>query len=208
MSKEKIMTPTKKKIVAMAVIMCITSATFFCSTLAYFTDALSSGGSMIYTGTTSAELIDNTVLEGNVPVAPGTPIRIMPGYKVSKTVTAKNTGTLPVYVRVKLTPEVVLAENARGRESEIDLSLISYDIDTANWVYENGYYYYKMPLTGGNQAPDLFTTVTFSEQMGNLYKDSRINFTVRIEIVQVSGNGTSALTAKGWAEPTSQGGGV
>lgn len=208
MSSGKIMTNTKKKVIAIAVIMCITSATFLCSTFAYFSDGLSSGGSIIYTGTTSAELIDNTVLEGNVPVQPGTPIKIMPGYKISKTVTAKNTGTLPVYVRISLTPEVILAENARGRESEVDLSLISYDIDTANWVYENGYYYYKIPLTGGNQAPDLFTTVTFSEQMGNLYKDSRINFTVRIEIVQASGNGNSALTATGWAEPTSEGGSV
>ena len=42
--------------------------------------------------------------------------------------------------------------------------------------------------------------------MGNLYKDGNILFTVRVEIVQASGNGSNAMSAVGWIEPTSEGG--
>ena len=200
------MTNLKKKVIAMSIIMSITAASFLCSTLAYFSDSSSSYGSQIYSGSSSAELIDNTVLEGGITVDPSTPIKIMPGYQISKSVTAKNTGTLPIYVRVSLTPSITLSETARGRENEIDLSLISYDIDENNWEYRDGYYYYILPLTSGSQAPDLFTKVTFSEDMGNLYKDSLIKFKVRIEIVQASGNGASAFDAAGWATPVETGG--
>ena len=199
------MNATKRKVIIMGIIMCVTAATFLCSTFAYFSDSLTSGGSVIYTGTTSAVIIDNTVLNGE-QIPANTPIRIMPGQTVSKSVTAKNTGTLPVYVRIKLNSDITLSGNAVGRETEIDTSLISYDIDTEHWTYSNGYYYYNFPLTAGKQSPDLFTQVKFSEKMDNLYKDGNILFTVRVEIVQASGNGSNAMSAVGWIEPTSEGG--
>ena len=201
------MNANKRKVIITGIIMCVTAATFLCSTYAYFSDSLSTGGSVIYAGTTSAVIIDNTVLNGE-QIPAGTPIRIMPGQTVNKSVTAKNTGTLPIYVRIKLNSDITLSGNAVGREAEIDNSLVSFDFDTLNWQYSNGYYYYKFPLTAGKQSPDLFTTVKFSEKMGNLYKDGNILLTVRVEIVQASGNGTDATSAVGWAEPSAEGGGV
>ena len=200
------MTNTKKKIIAMAIIMCITATSFLFSTLAYFSDSESSYGTIIYTGTASAEIIDKTILDGGTEVPEGEAIPIMPGYVVSKTVQAKNTGTLPVYVRISLTPEVILPEESRGRESEIDLGLIGCNIDVANWTYKDGYYHYNYPLTSGNTTPSLFTEVTFSNQMDNLYRESTIKFNIRIEIVQASGNGETALDAKGWSTPNTEGG--
>ena len=200
------MTNTKKKMLAMAIIMCITATSFLFTTLAYFTDGESSYGTMIYTGTASVEIIDKTVLDGGTEVPAGEAIRIMPGYVVSKTVTAKNTGTLPVYVRISLTPEVILSEAEKGRESEIDLSLISCNIDTENWLYKDGYYHYCMPLTSGNQTPSLFTELTLSNKMDNLYSESTIKFKIRTEIVQASGNGVTVLEAQGWSTPTNEGG--
>ena len=201
------MNANKRKVIITGIIMCVTAATFLCSTYAYFSDSLTSGGNTIYSGTTSAVIIDDTVLNGE-SVPAGTPIRIMPGQTVSKSVTAKNTGTLPVYVRIRISSEITLSDSARGREAEIDTSLVSCDIDTLNWQYHEGYYYSKLPLTAGNQSPDLFTTVKFSENMGNLYKDSSIIFNVRVEIVQASGNGSDVMSAVGWAEPSAEGGGV
>ena len=40
--------------------------------------------------------------------------------------------------------------------------------------------------------------------MGNLYKDSKINLKVRIEVVQASSNGESVFDAVGW--PSENGG--
>ena len=202
------MSATKKKIIATCVVMIITVVTFIYSTFAYFTDSAANNYNTITAGSTSVQLVDVTYPYGSDdPVAPGTPIRIFPGYEVKKTVTARNSGKLPMYVRVKLTPEITLANTARGKEAEIDTSLVSYDIDEVNWtLHTDGYYYYNHARTTDQEAPPLFTKVKFSESMGNLYKDSTITFTVRIQVVQANGNSDSAIEAYGWSEPLVQGG--
>ena len=202
------MNATKKKIIAACVVMIITVVTFICSTLAYFTDSVAAGYNTITAGSTSVQLVDVTYQYGSDDlVAPGTPIKIFPGYEIRKTVTARNSGKLPMYVRVKLTPEITLANVARGREAEIDTSLVSYDIDELNWtLHTDGYYYYNHALTTDQEAPPLFTKVKFSESMGNLYKDSTITFTVLIQVVQANGNDSSAIEAHSWFEPLVQGG--
>ena len=203
------MTKTKKKILVMCIALTVTVLSFFCGTLAYFTDFATAHQSKIATGITSVEIIDVTEPdESGTAVPPGTPIRIMPGYQVGKTVSTKNTGNLPLYIRVQLSPEITLAENARGRETEIDLSLVSYDINLADWMEHEGYYYYRTSLAGGAEAVPLFTKVIFSEEMGNLYKDSTILLKVRVEVVQANSNADSAIDAYGWSEPAAEGGGV
>ena len=57
----------------------------------------------------------------------------------------------------------------------------------------------------------LLSSVTFSKQMGNLYKDSRISVTVNMEIVQSNNNGATVFDATGWpvqAPTLEEGGGV
>lgn len=197
------MTNTKKKIIITCAVMIVTVCTFAFSTLAFFSDSESSNYGTIASGKASVEIIDITYPFGsNVAVEPGAAIKVMPGYEISKTVTARNTGTLPLYVRVKLDMDIVLAENARGREAEIDLSLVSCNINEEQWeLLDDGYYYYRSALTVGSEATPLFTAVKFHEEMGNLYKDSTVNFKVRMEIVQANNNGASAKEAQGWSEP-------
>lgn len=202
------MTATKKKIVATCVVMILTVLTFVGSTLAYFTDNTDSRYNKIATGGAAVALLDTTYPFGSdVAITPGTPIKIFPGYEIKKTVTARNDGDIPMYVRIKLTPEITLASNARGREAEIDTSLLSYDIDEASWtLHTDGYYYYNTALSAGKEASPLMTKVKFSEAMGNLYKDSTIKFTVRIQVVQSIGNAASPIEAKNWAAPSLKGG--
>ena len=201
------MTTTKKKIIATCITLTVTVLSFFYSTLAYFTDSAASRNDMIATGQAAVELIDVTYAYGSgTLVPPGTAIRIMPGQQVSKTLTAKNTGSIPLYVRVHLSPDITLANNARGREAEIDLSLVSYDINLTDWVEHDGYYYYRKPLVGGTEAVPLFTKVIFSEEMGNLYKDSTIYVKTRIEVVQANNNADNPIDAYGWSELPVKGG--
>ena len=203
------MTKTKKKIIATCITLTITVLSFFYSTLAYFTDSESSRYGTIATGQASVEVVDVTYPYGsNIAVPPGTAIRIMPGHEISKTLTTKNTGTLPLYVRVQLHSDITLAQHAQGAESQIDLSLVGYDINLVNWVEHDGYYYYRTPLLGGTEAVPLFTKVIFSEQMGNMYKDSTINFDARIEVVQANNNADNAIDAYGWSELPARGGDV
>ena len=202
------MTNTKKKILIMCAVMIVISASFVFSTLAYFSDSSAQKFSLMASGTTKVELVDITYPYGsNLPVDPSAAIRILPGYEISKTVSARNTGTLPLYIRVKLESDITLADVARGREGEIDLSLVSYDINEEYWVYYEGYYYYRSALTGGTEATPLMTKVMFDKEMGNLYKDSTITFKLRMEVVQANNNGAGAIDAIGWSELSPEEGG-
>ena len=202
------MTNTKKKILIMCSVMIVMTVSFVFSTLAYFTDTSSFNYSMIASGTAKVELVDVTYPYGSsIPVDPSAAIRILPGYEISKTVSARNTGSLPLYVRVKLDSDITLAESAQGREDEIDLSLVSFDINNEYWVYHEGYYYYRSALTGGTEATPLLTKVIFDKNMGNLYKDSTIKFTLRMETVQANNNGAGAINAYGWSELSLEEGG-
>ena len=202
------MTNTKKKILIMCAVMIVISASFVFSTLAYFTDTSSFKYSLMASGTAKVEVVDITYPYGsNVPVDPGTAVRILPGYEISKTISARNMGSLPLYIRVKLESDITLADAARGREGEIDLSLVSYDINEEYWVYYEGYYYYRTALTGGTEATPLMTKVMFDKEMGNLYKDSTITFKLRMETVQANNNGAGVIDAVGWSELSPEEGG-
>ena len=132
------MTKTKKKIIASCVTLAITVLSFFCGTLAYFTDSASAQYGTIATGKAAAEIIDVTYPYGsNVAVPPGTAIRIMPGYRISKTMTVKNTGTLPLYVRVQMHSDITLAQNAQGAESQIDPSLVGSNLGKTTCVFQS-----------------------------------------------------------------------
>ena len=198
----------KKKILVTCCVMVLTVVSFVFGTIAYFTDTKVTRLGSISTGFSEVEIIDVTYPYGsNIPVQPDAAIKILPGYEISKTVTARNKGTLSLYVRVKLESSITLAENARGRENEIDTSLVSYDINNEYWVFHEGYYYYTIPLESGTEATPLFTKVIFDEEMGNLYKDSTIRFNVRMETVQVNNNSTNVTEAYGWSTFDVQGGG-
>lgn len=202
------MTNTKKKILIMCAVMIVTAASFVFSTIAYFTDSSAFNFSLMGSGTTDVEIVDITYPYGsNIPVDPSAPIRVLPGYEISKIVSVRNTGTLPLYVRVKLESDITLAEAYSDRANEIDLALVKYDINKEYWTYYEGYYYYLLPLTAGMEATPLMTKVIFDKSMGNMYKDSTITFKLRMETVQANNNGAGAIYATGWSTVSPEEGG-
>lgn len=203
------MLSTKAKIVAICITMAVTVVSFVCSTLAYFTDSATASGGMIAAGRAEVEIVDITYPYGSdVSVGADDPIDIMPGYEISKKLVVRNIGDLPLYIRVRIQSEITLADAARGREAEIDPSLVGYDINTEHWEYRDGYYYYRSVLGHGNESISPFTKVSFSERMGNLYKDSTIRFNLRVEVVQANNNGTNVFDAVGWSDASTYEGGI
>ena len=192
------MSSAKFKLIAIIAAFVLTLASFIHMTVAYFVDTVVSPNGYIATGTADVELVSSSSVSGGVEMPDGS-VRIMPGQTVEKTVSAKNTGTLPLYVRVKVTPEIVLADAYTAHTNEIDLSLIAFNFDEDNWLLKDGYYHYADALTGGEATSDLFSKITFSKDMGNIYKDGKMYVTVRIEVVQANDNGADVLQATGWA---------
>ena len=193
------MNRTKKKVVLTAALFLVTVLTFTFSTMAYFSDSVTAMGGGIKTGDASVHVIDTMDAS---ELLPDGSMWIMPGYQVARSVAVKNVGTLPVYVRVRVSSVIALAEAMQGRENEIDPSLVKLDINTEYWLLQGDYYYHRYPVLGGNTTMPLFTTVTFDKLMGNLYKDSSIQLEFTTHAVQANNNGTSFLDAAGWPEET------
>lgn len=123
----------------------------------------------------------------------------MPGMDVSKIVTVKNTGDSDAYIRVKLDKTIKLSEMIElPGDNGPDMSLVTYDINTADWTERDGYYYYNKVLAAGEETTPLITKVSFSKDMGNLYQNSTVKIDVTAYATQVANNGATALEAAGW----------
>lgn len=185
----------KRKALAVAGIICCLSI-LTAGTLAYYT-AEDRAHNVIKTGNIDVELVETTDQKDN----DGTPLPfedvegVMPGAEISKIVQVKNTGANPAYVRVSVEKTIELAKEANG---EVDPDLIGLDYDIENWTEQDDYFYYKKALEPGTTTEPLFTKVSFSGDMDNLYKDSKITVDVQVYAVQSENNGSDVLKAVGW----------
>lgn len=121
---------------------------------------------------------------------------VMPGKEVEKIVSVTNTGSGDAWVRIGLEKAINLAE---GKAGEVDTNLISIQFDDSKWIAgEDGYYYYNEPLKPGITTDDLFKSVIFSPDMGNLYQGSTATIKVEAQAVQWKNNGDTVMDAEGW----------
>ena len=160
-------------------------------TLAYFTGE-KVAHNVITSGSVDIELVEKTADGSDFVDVDG----VMPGEEISKIPYVTNRGA-DAWVRMKLDMKMELAG-----EGQADLSLVKLDLNTADWTEKDGYYYYNKALKAGESTTPLFTTVSYDVDMGNLYQNSKLILDVSAQATQVANNGTSALTAAGWPEPT------
>ena len=182
----------------------ITIVLFSAQTYAYFTSSVASENNEIVSGNLDIELIEmkNT---GTGETAYVNPVQIMPATSVSKIVKVKNTGNLPVYIRIKIEKSINKPESSLPANWE-ELFSCDFDLDDVStpdemegfWTYQDGYYYYNLPLEPGTATVPLFENVFFSAEMGNEFANSQIFFTVRCEATQSNGNADTAMEAVGW----------
>lgn len=186
----------KKFLACVLLLICMSFAVN--GTLAYFTGE-KVAHNVITSGNIDIELEEKTAEGKDFENVDG----VMPGQAVSKIVYITNTGANDAWVRIKLDKAVKLAGGG-----EADLKLITLDLNTENWTKEGDYYYYvgnpenKGVLAPGKSTEPLFTKVTFSGEMGNIYQNSETSLGVSAQATQVANNGDSALTAAGWPVPT------
>ena len=184
----------KKKLFVIAVlVICLATAAY--GTSAYFTHN-QTATNVITSGSIKIELQEwSDTGDGLVP---SEDIEgVLPGAKVSKIVQVKNIGGQAAWVRVSADRAIHLAE---GVDGEVDLSLISCDLNTAYWTEKDGFYYYNTALQPNEVSEPLFTKVIFSETMSNMYQNSKAVIDVTAQATQVANNGTCALDAAGWPE--------
>lgn len=103
-----------------------------------------------------------------------------PGDTTNKKVSVKSTGSKKTYVRVLLTPEWV-DSNLSVENVELILA------DNTDWVFDNGYYYYKHILEKGEVTSLLLEKVhLIGSETGNDYQGATLRINVAAEAVQAS----------------------
>ena len=184
----------KKKCLMCAVIAILLSIVAY-GTTAYFSHE-DTATNVITTGDIKIELQEWAIPDGGGDRIPFEDvIDVQPGMVVSKIVQVKNIGGQDAWVRIALDKAITLAD---GVEGKVDLSLISYDLNTKYWTEQDGYYYYNTILKADKITEPLFTRVIFSADMDNLYQHSKAVINVNAQATQVIHNGETVLEANGW----------
>lgn len=157
-------------------------------TFAFFT-AETTTNNAVTTASLTFEIHEHTADGGEYPAAP---LTVMPGDRVQKTVTIENTGTRPMYLRVKITP-------ATDDPALSAAGCILPAINTADWVAYGDYYYYKTALQAGDFTAPLFTEIHFpGDAITNAYLGRQFTLDVAVDAVQSDHNGTAPTEAAGW----------
>ncbi len=183
----------KLKILVIALIVCCLGISA-AGSLAYFT-ASEQAHNVITTGNIDIELKETAIGEDGAERPFHDVEGLAPGSEESKIVKVVNTGSNEAWVRVSVDTTVALSDGAAGT---VDPSVISFDINEEHWTEKDGFYYYNQILKPGETSEPLFTTVTFSKDMGNEYKNSTISVNVSASAVQSDNNGQKVLDAVGW----------
>ena len=186
----------KQKLLTLSAVIIVVALSAYGS-VAYFT-AEDTARNVITAGKVKIELQEKMLTpDGEKTVPFEDQLGVMPGSEVSKIVEVKNTGGQDAWVRVSVNKAIELAE---GVEDEVDLSLISFDLNTDYWTEKDGFYYYTAKLAPGHTTEPLFTAVTFAKTMSNQYQNSKAILTVNAYATQTVHNGNTALEAAGWPE--------
>ena len=122
---------------------------------------------------------------------------VLPGQTAEKIVTIRNDAEkcwLRVRVDVTVTP--------KPDDGSDPAQLIVPNIDPALWRYENGYYYYHIPLETGATAA-MFDTVLFAPTIGNAYAGSQAKMIITAEATQYKNN--ESMSPASWPAGTEGG---
>ena len=158
-------------------------------TLAYYT-TVGKATNVVTSGDIQLKIHEKTA-DGSTFPTEG--IYIIPGDIVSKQVYVENICGHPFYLRVKLvsgsTSEALSAEDC-----------LKMNIDTQNWTYQDGFYYFNRILQPGETTPALFTQVEIvGSKVDQTHIGSTLSLTVNAYAVQSENNPADhPWDASGW----------
>lgn len=157
--------------------------------LAYYTK-LGVATNVITTDGVQLEIIEKTADGSDFP-AEG--VSVIPGDIVSKRVSVANVCTQPFYLRLQLV-------SSSTNETLTPEECMKMDIDTVNWTYVDGYYYYNEILNPAEMTTPLFTQVEIvGEKVDRTHATSVLSLTVNAYAVQSANNPAEhPWDASGW----------
>ena len=169
----------KKKILVLAVSVCLVAILAIGGTLAYFTDEEEA------TNTFTVGNVDITLTEPNWEGSGSEDApEVYPGEPLAKDPTVTNVGANPCFVRIKVT----------GLDCLGNAGMITYRTDYVanklgdNWVDGgDGYFYYNKVLEAGKTTDALFDQIVIPTGLENGDAETAFNVVVTAEAVQAQG---------------------
>lgn len=116
---------------------------------------------------------------------------------VSRIVRFENVGSESMLVRARLS-----MEGATAAGSAVDVNdNVHYDIEAADWICRDGWYYYERPVESGQTTSALMNAFEVRGGAGDLVgQKGRYTLTIDAQAVQSAHNAEQALDAYGWSE--------
>lgn len=148
-----------------------------------------------------------------------------PGQEVEKVFAVKNTGDSTLVVRVKMDESWVRGSTNLNTLSSVtdkakiftpnqpspvdgsvanDDTVVAKELNTADWVFHDGYWYYKSLLTAGNETPALLNSITLDKDadMGKYIVTSYYHEGTAAPTFEPGGTGDNHTPTGGWKEFT------
>lgn len=158
-------------------------------TLAYYT-IVGKATNVVTSGDVQLQIHEKTADGSDFPEEG---VYIIPGDIVSKQVSVENICGHPFYLRVKLV-------SGSDNEALLPEECMKLDIDTNNWTFLDGFYYFNRILQPGEVTPTLFTQVEIvGSKVDQTHIGSALSLTVNAYAVQSEHNPAEhPWDAAGW----------
>jgi len=158
-------------------------------TLAYYT-TIGKNTNVVTSGDISLMIHEKTADGSDFP-AEG--VYVIPGDIISKRVSVENVCAHPFYLRVKLI-------SGTSNESLSAEDCLKMNINTKDWTFVDGFYYYNQVLQPGEMTPVLFSEVEIvGSKVDTSFIGSALRLTVNAYAVQSENNPAEhTWDASGW----------
>ena len=151
--------------------------------------------------------IRTLLMKENTGCQAETKIDISPGESISRIAVADNIGKASAWVRARVQFDFAPATGeaqryvlgASGLVEGLDAICVTY-LNTEDWIYQDGYWYYVKSLEPGETTRPLFTGLHYDGTLANNYGRSSIEFHVDMQATQAIRNRESVLQADGWSD--------
>lgn len=110
---------------------------------------------------------------------------VNPGDKLNDSVIIKNTGNVDAIVRLQV------LQNLNGKETALkdnNSQSITLNWDKTNWIYNNGYFYYKYPLKIGESTTNLLHKIEITKNLPKSDEGKQVQINFRANGIQATQN--------------------
>lgn len=166
------------------------------STVAFITMRIDAKNIITF-GNLKMELIETTLNQDNTEtiVENNDIIDITNITDLSRIIKIKNIGKHDFFTRVSLNLIGIDKDNIEFNATEY----INLDINPTDWVYKDGWYYYKKIVKNNEITSELLTNIRFDvNSITSHYPNGKFKLDINAEAVQAENNSKDVLEVMGW----------